>query len=72
MITDTQELLEQFVKSGSEPAFRELVSRYVNPMYTTALRLVDGDTHRVEDVAQIVFTDLSRMAAKLSGTTQLS
>jgi RNA polymerase sigma factor (sigma-70 family) len=71
MTTDTQELLAKFVQNGSEPAFRELVARYVDLVYSAAVRLVDGDTHRAEDVAQIVFADLARMASKLSGSTTL-
>jgi RNA polymerase sigma factor (sigma-70 family) len=71
MTTDTQDLLAEFVKSGSERAFRELVSRYVDLVYSTALRLVDGDTHRAEDVAQIVFADLARMASRLSASSTL-
>ena len=70
-MTDTQELLANFVQSGSEPAFRELVTRYVDLVYSTAVRLVGGDTHRAEDVAQIVFADLARMASKLSASTTL-
>jgi RNA polymerase sigma factor (sigma-70 family) len=71
MMTDTQELLARFVQNGSEPAFRELLTRYLDLVYSTAVRLVDGDTHRAEDVAQIVFTDLARMASKLSASTTL-
>ena len=70
-MTDTQELLAHFVQNGSEPAFRELLTRYLDLVYSTAVRLVDGDTHRAEDVAQIVFADLARMASKLSGSTTL-
>ena len=70
-MTDTQELLANFVQNGSEPAFRELLTRYLDLVYSTAVRLVDGDTHRAEDVAQIVFADLARMASKLSGSTTL-
>jgi len=71
MMTDTQELLANFVRNGSESAFRELVTRYLDLVYSTALRLVDGDTHRAEDVSQIVFADLASMAGKLSGSTML-
>ena len=70
-MTDTQELLAKFVQNGSESAFRELVTRYVDLVYSVAVRLVDGDTHRAEDVAQIVFADLARMASKLSVSTTL-
>ena len=70
-MTETQELLAKFVENGSESAFRELVSRYFDLVYSTAVRLVDGDTHRAEDVAQIVFADLARIAGKLSASTTL-
>src|SRR5262245_49767496 len=66
IMTETQELLDSFVRHRSEQAFRELVARYFDLVYSTAVRLVDGDTHRAEDVAQVVFADLARMAGKLS------
>ncbi|HXT38397.1 MAG TPA: sigma-70 family RNA polymerase sigma factor [Candidatus Angelobacter sp.] len=65
-MTDSQRLLADYAKTGSEAAFRELVSRYVNLVYSVAVRLVDGDTHLAEDVAQIVFADLARFARTLS------
>ena len=65
-MTDSQALLAEYVKNGSEPAFRELVGRYVGLVYCTALRLVGGDTHLAEDAAQIVFADLARTARTLS------
>ncbi len=71
MITDSQPLLADYAANGSERAFRELVTRYVDLVYSTALRLVEGDTHRAEDVAQTVFADLARMAAKLSPNSAL-
>ncbi len=71
MISDTQELLARFVTNGSESAFRELVTCYFDLVYSTAVRLGDGDTHRAEDVAQVVFSDLARMAGKLYGNTML-
>jgi RNA polymerase sigma factor (sigma-70 family) len=71
MMTDTQELLASFVRNGSEAAFRELVTRYVDLVFSTALRLVDGDTHTAEDVTQLVFADLARMAGRLSAASTL-
>ena len=71
MMTDSQQLLAAYVKTGSETAFRELLARYIDLVYSTALRLVQGDTHRAEDVAQTVFTDLAREAHKLSTDTML-
>lgn len=53
-MTDSQQLLLEYVQGGSDAAFRELVTRYVDLVYSTALRLVEGDTHRAEDVTQIV------------------
>src|SRR5438093_9750622 len=70
-MTDSQKLLAEYVQSGSEAAFRELVTRYVDLVYSTALRLVEGDTHRGEDVAQTVFVDLARMARTLSNDVTL-
>jgi RNA polymerase sigma factor (sigma-70 family) len=61
-MTDSQKLLLEYATESSERAFRELVERYVNLVYSTALRLVEGDAHRAEDVTQMVFADLARKA----------
>jgi RNA polymerase sigma factor (sigma-70 family) len=71
MTAESQHLLADYVASGSERAFQELVTRYVDLVYSAALRLVDGDTHRAEDVAQTVFIDLARMAPQLAPNTLL-
>jgi RNA polymerase sigma factor (sigma-70 family) len=47
------------------------VSRYIDLVYSTAVRLVNGDTHRAEDVAQTVFADLARLAGKFSKDVML-
>lgn len=39
------ELLEQFVRSGADDAFRELVQRHINFVYRAAVRRVAGDEH---------------------------
>src|SRR6266568_4329164 len=70
-MTDSQRLLAEYVQTGADAAFRELVTRYVGLVYSTARRLVDGDTHRAEDVAQIVFVDLARTARTLPGDVLL-
>ena len=70
-MTDSQTLLADYVQSGSDTAFRELVTRYVDLVYSTALRLVDGNQHQAEDVAQTVFVDLARSARTLSGEVKL-
>jgi RNA polymerase sigma factor (sigma-70 family) len=62
---DDQHLLDRFAENRSEAAFGELVNRYVNLVYSTALRRTDFDTHLAQDVAQLVFTDLARKAPSL-------
>jgi RNA polymerase sigma factor (sigma-70 family) len=70
-MTDSQKLLADYVQDGSEAAFRELVTRYVDFIYSAALRLVGGDAHRAQDVTQMVFVDLSRQAKTLSPEVML-
>ena len=70
-MTDPRTLLAEYAAKGSEPAFREVVERYINLVYATATRLVDGDTHRAEDVVQTVFSDLARLAGTLSANVML-
>ena len=70
-MTDHRTLLADYVTHGSEEAFRELVARYIDLVYSTAVRLVNGDTHRAEDVAQTVFADLARLAGTLSQDVML-
>lgn len=70
-MNETQQLLARYVADGSEAAFAALVSRYLNLVYSTALRLTDGDTHQAKDVTQIVFVQLARNAHKLSDNSAL-
>src|SRR5215470_9685032 len=64
-MTDSLTLLADYATNGSETAFAELVARYLNLVYATAVRVVGGDSALAEDVAQMVFTDLARNAQKL-------
>src|SRR6266513_376446 len=70
-MTESQNLLAEYVQTGSDAAVRELVTRYVDLVYSTAHRLVEGDRHRAEDVAQTVFVDLARMARTLPNDVML-
>ena len=70
-MTDSQRLLADFAKDGSEAAFRELVTRYTDLVYSTAVRLVDGNTYLAQDVTQNVFLDLAKMARQLSSEVML-
>ena len=58
-------MLAEYVTDGSEPAFRELVRRYLDLVYSAAARLVQDERHLAEDVAQTVFADLARLAGSL-------
>src|SRR5664279_2280215 len=64
-MTDSNTLLSQYARTGSESAFRELVSRYIDLVYSTAFRLVDGDVESAQDVAQTVFVALADQARTL-------
>lgn len=70
-MTEQRTLLAEYAETGSEEAFREVVSSYIHLVYSSAMRLVDGDCHRAEDVAQTVFTDLARRAGSLSAEVML-
>ena len=70
-MTENQQLLAEYAATGSEAAFRELVARYVDLVYSAAVRLVNGDTHLAEDVSQTVFVDLARLARTLSQDVML-
>jgi RNA polymerase sigma factor (sigma-70 family) len=63
--TDSGSLLAAYAKTGSEPAFRELVTRYMDLVYSAAVRLVGGDADLAKDVAQTVFVALARKAPNL-------
>jgi RNA polymerase sigma factor (sigma-70 family) len=67
----TQTLLAEYANGGSEYAFRELVTAYVDFVYSIALRIVGGDRPLAEDVTQAVFTDLARKAPSLPKEVRL-
>jgi RNA polymerase sigma factor (sigma-70 family) len=70
-MTNSRTLLAEYAHRGSEAAFRELVNRYLDLVYSAAVRLTGGDTHQAEDVAQIVFADLARVARALPAEVML-
>jgi RNA polymerase sigma factor (sigma-70 family) len=62
---DDEQLLHAYARERSESAFGELVARHIDFVYSTALRVVNGDSHLAQDVAQTVFIDLARKAGSL-------
>jgi RNA polymerase sigma factor (sigma-70 family) len=65
-MSEDAELLRRYVTGHSESAFAELVRRHVDLVYSAALRLVNGDRHRAQDVTQQVFSELARKAGPLA------
>jgi RNA polymerase sigma factor (sigma-70 family) len=66
------ELLRQYVQTRDEAAFAEVVRRYVNLVYATALRVAYGDAALAEDVTQATFTELARKAGELTDRATLA
>lgn len=64
-INEVEQLLNEFNRTRSEDAFRELVERYRSLVYSAALRQLNGDRQLAEDAMQKVFTDLAQKAATL-------
>src|SRR5436190_3534238 len=71
LMNDDQNLLRQYREQGSDAAFRALVDRYVNLVYSAALRKTD-DPHLARDASQMVFIDLARKARRLNQNVVLA
>jgi RNA polymerase sigma factor (sigma-70 family) len=65
------QLLRNYVEHGNEAAFREIVVRHTDAVYSAALRQISSPD-LARDVAQSVFTDLARKAPSLSRTLEAS
>src|SRR5437016_8874303 len=71
MTPNDLELLKQYSTKGCEEAFAALVHRYLDLVYSAALRQVRSP-QLAEEVAQSVFTDLSMNARRLKANTVLT
>jgi RNA polymerase sigma factor (sigma-70 family) len=70
MMTDDMALLREYAQRNSEDAFAALVSRYINLVYSVALREV-RDAQLAEEITQAVFIILARKAGSLGPKTIL-
>ena len=70
-MTSDLELLKRYTRDHAEDAFAELVRRHLDLVHSAALRQVRSP-QLAEEVAQSVFTDLARDAAKLKPDTILT
>src|SRR5436190_22669445 len=68
---DDHELLAKYAHEQSELAFAALVHRYVNLVYSVALRHV-GNPHHAEEITQAVFIILAKKARQLRHDKALS
>ena len=69
--TNDLDLLREFLRDQSQDAFTALVQRHLGLVYCAALRQVRSP-QLAEEVAQSVFTDLARDAARLKPGTILT
>jgi uncharacterized protein (TIGR03435 family) len=71
MMNDDMALVREYATSQSERAFETLVARYINLVYSAALRQT-RDAHLAQEITQAVFIILARKAGSLSPKTILS
>jgi RNA polymerase sigma factor (sigma-70 family) len=70
-MTDDLTLLREYARHQSETAFATIVTRYVNLVYSVALRQV-GDPHLAQEITQAVFIILARKVDSLGDNTILA
>lgn len=58
-------LLKAYVQYQSEDAFRELVGKTLDEVYSTALRIVQGTPHLAQETSVRVYMELARQAPGL-------
>jgi RNA polymerase sigma factor (sigma-70 family) len=71
-MVDDATLLRRYVADRSEAAFRALVERHIDFVFSVARREVRGDFARAQDVTQEVFTALAQKATLLQHRASLA
>jgi RNA polymerase sigma factor (sigma-70 family) len=71
LLMEDMRLLQAYVTEGSEEAFKTILDRHVNLVYSTALRQV-GDPSLANEVTQTTFIILARKAHRLGQGTILA
>lgn len=71
LASNDMQLLQEYATGHSEEAFSALVSRYINLVYSAALRSVNNP-HQAEEITQSVFVILARKSGMLRRGTVLS
>src|SRR6266852_5087051 len=71
MTVNDLDLIGEFTREQSQDAFTALVQRHLDLVFCAALRQVRSP-QLAEEVAQSVFTDLARAAARLKADTILT
>jgi RNA polymerase sigma factor (sigma-70 family) len=71
LLMDDMQLLQAYVLDGSEEAFKTILDRHINLVYSTALRQV-GNPSLASDVTQTTFIVLAQKAPSLGRGTILA
>jgi RNA polymerase sigma factor (sigma-70 family) len=71
-VTDDTTLLRRYAAHRDDEAFAEVVRRHLPFVYSAALRRLGRDTHRAQDVTQVVFCALARDARGIARYPVLS
>jgi RNA polymerase sigma factor (sigma-70 family) len=71
-MTTDRDLLQRYLRDGSQDAFADLVRRHINLVYGAAFRQLRGNVALTQDVTQAVFTALASKAPSLASLPTLS
>src|SRR5579884_370541 len=71
LLMDDMQLVQAYVTEGSEEAFKTILDRHVNLVYSTALRQV-GNPDLASEVTQTTFIILAQKARSLGPGTIIS